>query len=49
VPSANARKAKWYQIHSIGAFFGIELHPKMAEILPKITQQFDRVDIGWRQ
>jgi hypothetical protein len=49
VPSPNARKAKWHQIHRVGALFGIELHSKKAEILPKITQQCDRVAIGWRR
>jgi hypothetical protein len=48
VPSSNARKAKWHQIHRVGAWFGIVLHSKKAEKLSKITQQCDKVDIGWR-
>jgi hypothetical protein len=39
VPSANARKAQWHQIHGVGDLFGIELRSKKAEVLPKITQQ----------
>jgi hypothetical protein len=38
VQSANARKAQWHQLQRVGAFFGIEMHSKKAEILPKIVE-----------
>jgi hypothetical protein len=32
----------------VGASFGIELHSKRLKVLPKILQQCDKLDIGWR-